>query len=87
MKNKIKDVEHIEYLTKGHRGMIFVGIYKKKTRVAIKIRNPKSGAMINLSSEPENVPLILNMKLFKINFFFSLIKSKLILEFLKVFSI
>ena len=60
MKNKIKDVTDIEYLTKGHRGMVFVGLYKKK-KVAIKINNPESEAINRMENEA-NYLKILNKK-------------------------
>ncbi len=46
-KNKIKNVK---YLTKGHRGLLFAGIYKNK-KVAIKTKNPESHAIGRIENE------------------------------------
>lgn len=57
---KVKDVEHIEYFTKGHRGMLFTAIYKKR-KVVIKIKNPKSTALGRMENEANNLK-VLNKK-------------------------
>src|SRR3989338_1995933 len=57
---KIKDVDHIEYLAKGHRGMLFTGL-KGKKKVVIKIKNPQSEALGRMQNEAEYLK-ILNKK-------------------------
>jgi len=59
--NKIKDVEHVEYFTKGHRGMLFTGVYKGKKKAVIKIKNPQSMAFGRMQNEA-NFLKILNKK-------------------------
>jgi HemK-related putative methylase len=46
-KNSIKK---IKYFSKGHRGLLYTGILKK-IKVAIKIKNPKSGALERIQNE------------------------------------
>ncbi len=46
-KRGIKDVK---YLAKGHRGVIFTGLYKNK-KIAVKSKNPKSAAVGRIENE------------------------------------
>lgn len=55
-----KKVKNIKYFAKGKRGIVFVGSYKNK-RVAIKIKNPDSNAVLRINNEIEFLK-ILNKK-------------------------
>jgi len=48
---EISMVTQLRYLDKGKRGLVYTGIYKQKTKVAIKIKNPKSTAAITILKE------------------------------------
>ena len=43
-------ISNVNYLTKGHRGLLFTGFYKNK-KVAIKTKNPKSTAIGRIENE------------------------------------
>ena len=43
-------IENVKYLAKGHRGIIFTGLYKSK-KIAIKSKNPKSTAFGRIENE------------------------------------
>ena len=45
-----KGISNVKYLTKGHRGLLFKGIYKNK-KIAIKIKNPESKAIGRIENE------------------------------------
>ena len=45
-----KNITNVRYFTKGHRGLLFTGIYKNK-KVAIKAKNPKSTAIGRIENE------------------------------------
>lgn len=45
-----KGISNVEYLTKGHRGLLFTGIYRDK-KVAIKAKNPQSRAVGRIENE------------------------------------
>jgi putative serine/threonine protein kinase len=47
---KIKDITNIEYFTKGHRGILYTGEYKKK-KVVIKAKLPESKAIDRIENE------------------------------------
>jgi len=57
---KIKDIKNIEFLAKGHRGLLFIGNYKKK-KLVIKMKNPKSEAIDRMENEVNHLK-ILNKK-------------------------
>ncbi len=52
-----KNVENIKYFTKGKRGLIFTGQYKDK-KVAIKIKNPESKAILRTNNEIKFLKLL-----------------------------
>ncbi len=56
----IKEITHIEYFDKGHRGLLFKGIYKKK-KVVLKTKLAKSEATGRIENEA-NFLKILNKK-------------------------
>jgi len=56
----IKDIENIKYFDKGHRGLLFKGIYKKK-KVILKTKLAKSKATERIENEA-NFLKILNKK-------------------------
>ncbi len=45
-----KGIANIKYLAKGHRGLLFTGIYQNK-KIAVKTRNPKSTAVNRMENE------------------------------------
>jgi putative serine/threonine protein kinase len=45
-----KKISKIRYFAKGKRGLLFKGVYKRK-KVAIKAKNPKSGALGRIENE------------------------------------
>ena len=45
-----KGIKNIKYLTKGHRGLLFTGIYKNK-KIIIKTKNPQSKAIGRIENE------------------------------------
>ncbi len=45
-----KGISNVKYLTKGHRGLLFTGIYRNK-KVAIKAKNPESRAVGRIENE------------------------------------
>ncbi len=49
-KLEINKITNIKYFTKGHRGLLFTGIYKNK-RAAIKTKNPQSAAYGRIENE------------------------------------
>jgi len=60
MKDKLKQVKNITYFTKGHRGLLYIGDYKKK-KVVIKTERKDSQAMGRIENEV-NYLKILNKK-------------------------
>jgi len=60
MKDKLKEVKNITYFTKGHRGLLYIGDYKKK-RVVIKTERKDSKAVGRIENEV-NYLKILNQK-------------------------
>ena len=49
-KLEIKGIANVKYLAKGHRGLLFTGIWKNK-KVTIKAKNPKSKAFGRIENE------------------------------------
>lgn len=45
-----KNIKNIKYLTKGHRGLLFTGLYKNK-KIVIKTKNPESTAFGRIENE------------------------------------
>ena len=45
-----EDIQEVKYLTKGHRGLLFTGIWNNKKSI-IKIKNPKSKAIGRIENE------------------------------------
>ena len=45
-----KKISNIKYLAKGHRGLLFTGLYHNK-KIAIKVKNPKSTAFGRIENE------------------------------------
>lgn len=45
-----KGIKNIKYLTKGHRGLLFTGLYKNK-KITIKTKNPDSTAIGRIENE------------------------------------
>ena len=45
-----KGIKHIKYLTRGHRGLLFTGIYHNK-KVVMKTKNPQSTAVGRIENE------------------------------------
>lgn len=60
MKDKLKEVKNIRYFTKGHRGLLYIGDYKKK-KVVIKTERKDSKAVGRIENEV-NYLKILNKK-------------------------
>ena len=60
MKDKLKEIKNTTYFTKGHRGILYIGDYKKK-RVVIKTERKDSGAIGRIENEV-NYLKILNKK-------------------------
>jgi release factor glutamine methyltransferase len=52
-----KNIKNLKYLTKGKRGFIFTGVYKNK-KVAIKIKNPESKAILRINNEVKFLKLL-----------------------------
>ncbi|MAG08451.1 hypothetical protein CMO89_03185 [Candidatus Woesearchaeota archaeon] len=52
LKKLEKRFSNIRYLAKGHRGLLFTALYKKK-KVTIKIKNPESEAVGRISNETD----------------------------------
>jgi len=50
-------ITKIQYFTKGHRGMLFTGLYNKK-KVTIKIKNPESKAVGRIKNEANYLKII-----------------------------
>src|SRR3989338_9483109 len=50
MKDKLKEIQNIQYFTKGHRGILYIGDYKKKKAV-IKTERKDSMAMDRVQNE------------------------------------
>ena len=55
-----KNIKNVKYFEKGKRGIIFTGNHKNK-KIAIKIKNPDSSAVLRISNEIEFLK-ILNKK-------------------------
>ena len=49
-KLEAKNITNARYLAKGHRGLLFTGVYRNK-KVAIKSKNPKSAAVGKIENE------------------------------------
>ncbi|MBI2658377.1 methyltransferase [Candidatus Woesearchaeota archaeon] len=49
-KIEAKGISSVEYLAKGHRGIIFTGIFKSR-KIAVKAKNPKSAASGRIQNE------------------------------------
>src|SRR3989344_9502995 len=60
MKDKLKEIQNIQYFTKGHRGLLYLGDYKKK-KVVIKTERKDSMAIGRVENEV-NYLKILNKK-------------------------
>ncbi|MFH1324532.1 MAG: hypothetical protein ABIH64_04740, partial [Nanoarchaeota archaeon] len=60
MKDKLKEIQNIQYFTKGHRGILYLGDYKKK-KVVIKSERKDSMAIARVENEI-NYLKILNPK-------------------------
>ena len=60
MKDKLKEIQNIQYFTKGHRGLLYIGDYKKK-RVVIKTERKDSMAIGRVENEV-NYLKVLNKK-------------------------
>ena len=60
MKDKLKEIKNIQYFTKGHRGLLYIGEYKKK-KVVIKTERKDSMAIGRIENEV-NYLKILNKK-------------------------
>ena len=60
MKDKLKQIQNITYFTKGHRGLLYIGDYKKK-KVVIKTERKDSQAIGRVENEV-NYLKILNKK-------------------------
>lgn len=45
-----KGISNVKYLTKGHRGLLFTGLYKNK-KITIKTKNPQSKAIGRIENE------------------------------------
>ena len=43
-------ITNVKYLTKGHRGLLYIGLYKNK-KIAVKTKNPKSTAFGRIENE------------------------------------
>jgi putative serine/threonine protein kinase len=67
---KIKGITNIEYFTKGHRGILYTGIYKNK-KIVIKAKLPESQAFNRIENESNWLK-----KLNKINIGPKLIKAE-----------
>ncbi|MEA2036940.1 MAG: hypothetical protein U9O94_05490 [Nanoarchaeota archaeon] len=57
MKDKLKEVQNIEYLAKGHRGLVYKGDYKKK-EVVIKTERKDSGAIARIENEINHLKVL-----------------------------
>jgi len=55
-----KTIKNINYFSKGKRGFVFTGLFKSK-KIAIKIKNPESKAILRINNEIEYLK-ILNIK-------------------------
>lgn len=60
MKDRLKEIQNIQYFTKGHRGILYIGDYKKK-KVVIKTERKDSMAIDRVQNEI-NYLKILNAK-------------------------
>ncbi len=78
---KIKNVKHIEYFAKGHRGLLFTGIYKDK-KVAIKIKNPKSEALGRMENEASFLKILNEKKIGPELYFYSRKDDYFVYEFI-----
>ncbi|MBI2650929.1 methyltransferase [Candidatus Woesearchaeota archaeon] len=50
-------IKKIRFFAKGKRGLVFTGIYKNK-KIAIKIKNPESEAILRIDNEIKNLKLL-----------------------------
>ena len=88
-KIKIKEITNIDYFTKGHRGILYTGIYKKK-KVVIKAKLPESKAIDRIENEGNWLKRLnkINMgpKLIKATkeyFFYKYVEGIFILDYIK----
>tara|TARA_B100000315_G_scaffold259192_1_gene314141 strand:- start:2470 stop:3039 length:570 start_codon:yes stop_codon:yes gene_type:complete len=59
---KINQVKNLKYFSKGKRGIIYTGIYKK-IKVAIKTKNPNSTAIDKIKNEAKYMQLLNKKKI------------------------
>jgi len=52
-----KNIKNIKYFSKGKRGFVFIGYYKGK-KVAIKVKNPESKAILRINNEIKYLKLL-----------------------------
>jgi putative serine/threonine protein kinase len=86
---QIKDITNIEYFTKGHRGIIYTGKYKKK-KVVIKAKLPESKAIDRIENEGNWLKRLnkinIGPKLIKATkeyFFYEYVEGIFILDYIK----
>lgn len=58
----VKDVKNLNFFAKGKRGLIYTGIYKK-TKVGVKIKNPKSEVPGRIQIEGHNLKIMNKLKI------------------------
>jgi len=85
----IKGITNIKYFTKGHRGILYTGIYKRK-KVVIKAKLPESKAEGRIENEGNWLKKLnkknIGPKLIKATknyFFYEYIKGKFFIDFIK----
>jgi|TARA_B100002003_G_C13941915_1_gene457061 putative serine/threonine protein kinase len=86
---KIKGITNIEYFTKGHRGILYTGEYKKK-KIVIKAKLPKSEALNRIENEGNWLKRLnkinIGPKLIKAEkdyFFYEYVEGEFILDYFK----
>ena len=84
-----KKISEIRYLAKGHRGLLFTGIYKNK-KIAAKIKNPQSAAFGRIANEAKWLKVLnkygIGPRLLQSGedyFFYEFIKGDFIVNYLK----
>jgi len=56
-KDKLKEVQNVEYFAKGHRGLLYIGDYKKK-KVVIKTERKDSEAIGRIENEVNHLKIL-----------------------------
>jgi len=86
---QIKDIKNIRYFTKGHRGILYTGTYKKK-KVVIKAKLPESMAEGRIENEGRWLKILnkkkVGPKLIKATksfFFYEYVKGEFFVDYVK----